>query len=78
MITVRITEARRGDAARAVGHYLPWTWVAYEGGELLATGRDRLTEAETRADVLALFRGADVVVVQDGAPDWPLRQAVTA
>lgn len=80
-VTVRVIESKGGAARRAYGRWLAFSWIAAYSGKVIATGVDRATRQETLHDVNMLFGGlpnVDVVVVEEGAPDWPLRKAVTA
>ncbi len=79
-VTVRLIERTPRLAFRHDPRWLPWSWIAFDqANQLLATGRDRATRAECLSDVNLLFgSGAEVAVVEKGAPARPLRRAVTA
>lgn len=79
-VTVRLTERTARRAFRDDPRWLPWSWIAFdEGDALLASGRDRSTRGECLNDIYVLFGvGADVALVESGAPAWPLRRAMTS
>lgn len=79
-MTVRLTERAPRLAFRHDPRWLPWSWIAFDASnDLLATGRDRATRAECLSDVHLLFgSGAEVALVEHGAPARPLRRAVSA
>ena len=79
-VIVRLTERAPRLAFRHVPRWLPWSWIAFDdANDLLASGRDRATRSECVADVHLLFgSGAEVALLEEGAPAWPLRRAVSA
>lgn len=79
-VTVRLTQRSPRSAFRHDSRWLPWSWIAFDdGNELLATGRDRATRSECLDDIHLVFGlRAEVILVEEGAPGWPLRRSATA
>lgn len=77
---VRLTERVPRRSFSRDTRWLPWSWIAFDdANQLLATGRDRATRMECLADIHLLFGpAAEVALVEEGAPEWPMRRAESA